>query len=102
MTTQPEAELEASLIAQLQGMKYARVKIKDQASMLANLKQQLEIHNSNITLNKTEFECILNHLNTGLFSDRAKILRDKYALKRDTIDGKPTETIYISFLNCDD
>ncbi|MBD2516425.1 hypothetical protein H6G93_15660 [Nostoc sp. FACHB-973] len=38
MTTQPEAELEESLIAQLQGMKYARVKIKDQAAMLANLK----------------------------------------------------------------
>jgi type I restriction enzyme, R subunit len=45
MTTQPEAELEESLIAQLQGMKYARVKIKDQAAMLANFKQQLEIHN---------------------------------------------------------
>jgi len=53
MTTQPEAELEAALIAQLQSLKYAKVKIKDQASMLTNLKQQLEIHNSNITLRAT-------------------------------------------------
>lgn len=101
MTTQPEAELEQNLITQLQTLNYARVKIKDQNSMLANLKQQLEIHNGNITLTPDEFDRILNHLNTGKVSDRAKILRDKYALKRDT-DGKPSETIYISFLNCDD
>ena len=60
MTTQPEAELESALIDQLQSLKYTRVKIKDQAAMLANLKQQLEIHNGNITLSKNEFELILN------------------------------------------
>jgi type I restriction enzyme R subunit len=102
MTTQPEAELEAALIDQLQSLKYARVKIKDQAAMLANLKQQLEIHNGNITLSKNEFDLILNHLNTGTVIERAKILRDKYALKREATDGKPAETIYISFLNCED
>ncbi|MBD2176675.1 type I restriction endonuclease subunit R [Pseudanabaena sp. FACHB-1998] len=102
MTTQPEAELEAALIDQLQSLKYTRVKIKDQAAMLANLKQQLEIHNGNITLSKNEFELILNHLNTGTVIERAKILRDKYALKREATDGKPAETIYISFLNCDE
>ncbi|MFM6862016.1 MAG: type I restriction endonuclease, partial [Dolichospermum sp.] len=101
MTTQPEAELEQKLITQLQTLNYARVKIKDQNSMLSNLKQQLEIHNGNITLTPDEFDRILNHLNTGTVSQRAKILRDNYALKRDT-DGKPSETIYISFLNCDD
>jgi type I restriction enzyme R subunit len=102
MTTQPEAELEEALIAQLQTMKYARVKIKDQTAMLANLKQQLEIHNGNITLSKAEFDLILNHLNTGTVIDRAKILRDKYALKRDSVNGKPAKTIYISFLNCEE
>jgi type I restriction enzyme R subunit len=102
MTTQPEAELEATLIDQLQSLKYTRVKIKDQAAMLANLKQQLEIHNGNITLSKNEFELILNHLNTGSVIERAKILRDRYALKRKATDGKPAETIYISFLNCDE
>ncbi len=102
MTTQPEAELEAALIDQLQSLKYTRVKIKDQAAMLANLKQQLEIHNGNITLSKNEFDLILNHLNTGTVIERAKILRDKYALKREATDGKPAETIYISFLNCED
>jgi type I restriction enzyme R subunit len=101
MTTQPEAELEAALIDQLQNLKYTRVKIKDQAAMLANLKQQLEIHNG-ITLSKNEFDLILNHLNTGTVIERAKILRDKYALKREATDGKPAETIYISFLNCDE
>lgn len=102
MTTQTEAQLEADLIAQLQSMKYARVNIKDQGAMLANLKQQLEIHNGNITLSKTEFDLILNHLNTGTVVERAKILRDKYALKRDAKNGKPAETIYISFLNCEE
>ncbi|TYQ31617.1 type I restriction endonuclease subunit R [Pseudanabaena sp. UWO310] len=101
MTTQPEAELEAALIDQLQSLKYTRVKIKDHAAMLANLKQQLEIHNG-ITLSKNEFDLILNHLNTGTVIERAKILRDKYALKREATDGKPAETIYISFLNCDE
>ncbi len=101
-STQPEAELEAALIDQLQSLKYARVKIKDQAAMLANLKQQLEIHNGNITLTKNEFDLILNHLNTGTVIERANILRDKYALKREAINGKPAETIYISFLNCDE
>ncbi len=102
MTTQPEAELEAALIDQLQSLKYTRVKIKDQAAMLANLKQQLEIHNGNITLSKNEFDLILNHLNTGTVIERAKILRDKYALKREATDGKPAETIHISFLNRED
>ena len=102
MTTQPEAELEAALIDQLQSLKYTRVKIKDQAAMLANLKQQLEIHNGNITLSTNEFELILNHLNTGTVIERAKILRDKYALKRGATNSKPAETIYISFLNCDE
>jgi type I restriction enzyme R subunit len=102
MTTQPEVELEAALIDQLQSLKYTRVKIKDQAAMLANLKQQPEIHNGNITLSKNEFDLILNHLHTGTVIERAKILRDKYALKREATDSKPAETIYISFLNCED
>ena len=94
MTTQPEAELESALIDQLQSLKYTRVKIKDQAAMLANLKQPLEIHNGNITLSTNEFELILNHLNTGTVIERAKILRDKYALKREATNGKLAETIY--------
>ncbi|MDO8262013.1 MAG: type I restriction endonuclease subunit R [Gallionella sp.] len=97
MNTQSEYALEAALIAQLDGMEYDIVAIDDEAAMLANLKRQLEIHNQDITLTQTEFERILNHLNTGSVFERAKILRDKFALKRDNND-----TAYISFMNCDD
>ncbi len=97
MNTQSEYALEAALIEQLNGMEYDIVAIEDEAAMLANLKRQLEIHNKGITFSQTEFERILNHLNTGGVFERAKILRDRFALKRDN-----DETAYITFLNCDD
>lgn len=102
MTTQAEYALEEGLIGQLEQMEYTRVRIDDEAAMLPNLKRQLEIHNRNVSLTKPEFERVLNHLNTGTVVERARILRDKFALKRDAADGKPTETVYLSFLNCDD
>lgn len=101
-STQSEYALEAALIAQLNGMEYASVVIEDEAAMLANLKRQLEIHNKGIIFTQTEFDRILNHLNTGSVFERAKILRDRFALKRDTIAGKPEETVWVSFLNSDD
>lgn len=100
--TQSEFVLEQSLIEQLHRMEYARVRIDHETAMLANLKRQLEIHNDNIQLTQPEFDRILNHLNTGTVVERARILRDKFALKRESDNGKPAETIYISFLNCDD
>lgn len=78
--TQSEFALEQSLIEQLQRMEYARVRIDDEAAMLSNLKRQLEIHNDNITLTQPEFDRVLNHLNTGTVVERARILRDKFAL----------------------
>ena len=78
-------------------MEYSAVRIDCEADMLANLKRQLEIHNQISPLTPAEFEHILNHLNTGSVFERAKVLRDKFALKRDNDD-----TVYISFLNCDD
>lgn len=97
MPPQSEYALEDALIAQLKGMEYAFVAIDGEAAMLANLKKQLETHNGNIQLSPTEFERVLNHLNTGGVFERAKVLRDRFALKRDN-----DETIYLSFLNCDD
>jgi len=94
---QSEYALEAALIAQLVGMEYSKVVIDDEAAMLANLKRQLEIHNKDIKLTPSEFERVLIHLNTGSTFDRAKILRDRFALKRDN-----EETIYLTFLNSDD
>jgi type I restriction enzyme R subunit len=97
MSTQSEYALEAALIAQLNGLEYASVTINDEADMLANLKRQLEIHNQGIVFSKTEFERIRNHLNTGGVFERAGILRDRFALRRDD-----DTTEYITFLNCDD
>ena len=97
MSVQSEYALEVALINQLVGMEYASLVIEDEAAMLANLKRQLEIHNKGIHFTDTEFDRILNHLNTGDVFDRAKILRDKYALKRDK-----DEVAYISFINSDD
>lgn len=101
MSTQSEYALEEALITQLVDMGYGRVRIDDEAAMLRNLKRQLEIHNQNIVLSDAEFARILVHLNKGGVYERALLLRDKYALKRDLANGA-SETIYISFLNVDD
>ncbi|MEI6334285.1 MAG: type I restriction endonuclease subunit R [Methylococcaceae bacterium] len=95
--TQSEYALEEALIAQLKGMEYTPVRIENEFEMLTNFKQQLEIHNQNITLTVGEFERILNHLNTGSVFERAKIVRDRFALKRDN-----DETVWLTFLNCTD
>ena len=96
MSIQSEYALEAALINQLVGMEYANVVIEDESAMLANLKHQLEIHN-NIKLTSPEFDRVLNHLNTGGVFERAQVLRDRYALKRDN-----DETFYLSFINTDE
>lgn len=93
MSIQPEAVLEANLVSQLIGLKYEAVSIKDEAELLANLKRQLEKHNQT-TLTTTEFNRVLNHLSKGNVFEKAKILRDKFALPLD--DGT---TRYIEFLN---
>jgi type I restriction enzyme, R subunit len=46
MSTQPEQILEDKLVAQLQQFGYAFVLIRDEKELLANLKAQLENHNS--------------------------------------------------------
>jgi type I restriction enzyme R subunit len=96
MNTQSEYALEESLIAQLEGMEYSRVVIDNEAGMLANLKKQLEVHN-NLTFTDNEFSRILNHLNTGGVFERAKVLRDRFALKRDD-----DSVSYVDFINMDD
>ena len=49
MGMQPEYALEEALLAQFEGLEYERVRIDNEAAMLANLKRQLEIHNGNIS-----------------------------------------------------
>lgn len=93
MSTQPEQILENNLIAQLKGLGYTYVPLKEESDLVANLKSQLEKHN-NTSLSKKEFDRILNHLNRGNVYERAQILRDKMQLTRD--DGTST---YIEFMN---
>lgn len=60
--TQLEQVLENELVAQLIGQGYTRVAVTDEASMLANLKAQLEAFNG-LSLTAGEFSKVLNHLN---------------------------------------
>ena len=94
MSTQPEAVLEANLVKQLsEELGYEKVLIQDEEALKANLKRQLEKHNKT-TLSETEFARVLNHLNKGNVFEKAKILRDRFALPKD--DGT---TAYIEFLD---
>lgn len=98
MTThQPESALEAGLIQQLVAMEYELVRIDGEAAMLRNFKRQLEVHNGGVSLSAQEFERVLFHLNAGSIAERAKRLRDQFALRRE--DGS---VLYLRFLNCDD
>lgn len=101
MATQSEYELEQALIKQLtENMHYEWVNVHDEASMKANLKRQLEIHNklTKEPLTEAEFSRIFSHLTQGgTVFERAKTLRDRYPLHRD--DG--TEK-WISFINKED
>lgn len=93
MSKQSEAILEDNLVKQLSSQGYEKVIIKDENDLLSNLKSQLEKHNKT-SLSDTEFERILNHLNKGNVFEKAKILRDKFALLKDNGD-----TSYIEFLD---
>jgi len=92
--TQSEQVLEDNLVAQLIKQGYSQVPVTDEASMLANLKAQLEVFNG-VTLTSGEFTKVLYHLNkqSGVFN-KAHILRDR--MKLDKEDG---ETVYLQFFD---
>lgn len=93
MNIQSEQVLEDNLVKQLGSLGYEFVSIRNEAELLANLKNRLEKHNE-AQFSESEFAKILNHLNKGNVFDRSKILRDKFVLPRD--DG---QNMYIEFLN---
>lgn len=95
MSTQPEQVLENQLIAQLASNGYAKVKIPDEAALLANLKAQLEKHNG-ITFTLKEFDRVLNILTKGSVFEKAKTLRQKQHIVRDN-----GENLYFEFINSD-
>ena len=96
VTLQTEQVLEDKLVAQLIGKGYTKVTVIDEASMLANLKTELEAFNE-VLLTESEFTKVLNHLNkqSGVFN-KAKILRDRMKLDKDN-----GETVYLEFFDSD-
>jgi type I restriction enzyme R subunit len=55
MTTQSEAILEDNLIKQLNSLGYEKVSVKNEETLLTNLKVQIEKHN-NTTITDTEYK----------------------------------------------
>jgi len=93
---QSEAQLESALIKRLISLGWNRIEIKDGATLVRNLKAQLEAHNGT-TFSNDEFRRILNHLEKGGVFEKAKTLRDRMTLDRD--DGT---TRYVQFFNARD
>ncbi len=92
MTTQPEQILENSLVKQLAGMDYEQVAVHDEASLLENLKAQIEAHNG-VELSDSDFKQILNQLSKGSIFEKAKTLRDRVAYTNSDGDTKTVELI---------
>lgn len=92
MTLQSEQALEDNLINQLVGMGYERVEAANEAALVANLREQLQLHNG-VEFSDAEFERVLNHLNKGGVFDRAQTLREKMSLVRDDGTHKNIEFI---------
>jgi len=92
---QGELALENQLIKQLNSVGYSSVDIKDEASLLDNLKLQIE-KRKNTSLSQTEFKKILNILNKGTVFERAKTLRGEQRIERDNGDS-----LYFHFLDKD-
>lgn len=94
MTVQSEYQLENKLIAQLQGLGYAIVTIKDERQLLSNLKTQIERANGLAPLSETEWKQVISFLNTGTVFERAKNLRDQFPVKFD--DGSSKHIFFLS------
>jgi type I restriction enzyme, R subunit len=96
-STQSEQVLEDELVTKLVGQGYSRVMVTNEASMLKNLKEQVETFNG-VTLTEGEFTKVLHHLNkhSGVFA-KAHILRDR--MKLDKEDGS---TAYLQFFDSND
>ena len=95
MTHQSEKQLEKGLLQRLNKLGFANVVIEDAEALTSNLKKQLEKFNKT-KFSEKEFKKIMNHLNKGDRFQKAKTLRDRYALKRDN-----ESTFYVRFFNMD-
>ncbi len=73
MTVQSEYQLENELIAQLKGLGYSIVTIKDERQLLSNLKTQIERANGLASLSETEWKQVISHLNSAQYLSAPKI-----------------------------
>ena len=96
MSYQSEAILENNLVKQLESQGYERVQVNSEATVLANLKSQLEAFNDT-SFSEKEFGNILNHLAKGNVFEKGKILRGRYQLTRDN-----DESCWVRFFNSED
>jgi type I restriction enzyme R subunit len=92
MARQPEEILENQLITQLQKIGYSYILVNSEKDLVSNLKNQLEKHN-NIQFTKIEFEKVLNILSKGSVFEKAKTLRERQHIIRDT-----GEDLYFEFI----
>lgn len=93
MTHQSESQLEKSLIERLVRLGFAEVAIEDNAALETNLRSQLSKFN-NTAFSDGEWARVMNHLMKGDRFQKAKTLRDRFALKRDD-----ETTQFIRFFN---
>lgn len=98
MAYQSEHALEQELMGQLKTLKYEPVKINNEEELLNNFRQILnERHQDKLNgqpLTDREFQRLLTQINGKSIFQSAKILRDKFLLKRDD-----ESDLYLSFLN---
>ena len=92
----PEIIVENNLIAQLQTLGYEGVTITDSDGLVGNLKSQLERFNKTSFTDK-DFTKILNHLEKGNVFEKAKTVRDRFALTKE--DG---EVEYVQFYDSEE
>lgn len=95
MSHQSEQQLENNLITWLNRLGFTSIVIEDAKALNQNLRTQLEKFNQT-TFSDQEFSRILNHLNKGNRFDKAKTLRDRFALTRDD-----ESVFYVRFFNMD-
>lgn len=95
MSHQSEQQLEKNLIEWLNLLGFVSVVVEDTEALLRNLRTQLNKFNQT-TFSDQEFSRILNHLNKGDRFQKAKTLRDRFALTRDD-----ESTFYVRFFNMD-
>jgi type I restriction enzyme R subunit len=95
MPHQSEQQLENTLITQLKELGFSSVVLPDSAALNVNLQKQLGKFNRT-KFSDAEFAKILNHLNKGDRFQKAKTLRDRFALVRDD-----ESTFYVRFFNMD-